>query len=157
MILDFDDVYELSVEPRRIQLFASEAHERSKNVKRIIEDELYSLNQWHSNFHKNLKQLFDVTPFYESGKGYFEQELYGEWSASGNPPDIDEVIAMHSYVDLGSIDKSEGAEQTWSEKFTSLVKEEATEVFEGAKNFANNALSLEDTDTNGVDPGLIHS
>ena len=62
---------------------------------------------------------------------------------------------MHSYVDLGPIDK--GAEQTWSEKFTSLVKEEATEVFEGAKNFANNALSLEDTDTNGVDPGLIHS
>ena len=62
---------------------------------------------------------------------------------------------MHDYVNIGSIDQSEGSEQTWSEKFRSIVKSEASEIFEGAKNFANNAFQEDDT-TSGVDPKIIH-
>ena len=61
----------------------------------IIETELEDLDGWRPGFEKNLRQLFGVTPFYNStAVGYFEQDFRGEWSASSLQLDMDQLIAQ---------------------------------------------------------------
>ena len=113
-----------------------------------------SLSDWKSGFDANLEKLIGVTPFHSSGEGYFDQELRGEWSASNVNFDIEQIVAEHEYVEMTK-DSDSDATQTWSESFFDAVRTETQELYEGAKNFAKNAVQFEDKDQI-VDPKLIH-
>jgi hypothetical protein len=98
-----------------------------------------SLDDWKSGFDANLEKLFGVTPFHSSGEGHFDQELRGEWSASSVNFDMEQIVAENEYVEMSSSSESEET-QTWSNRFFDAVKTETSELFEGAKNFAKNAV-----------------
>ena len=113
------------------------------------------LESWRPSFTENLNRLFNVTPFYNSTEGYFEQEFRGEWSASSVSFDMDEVVAQHELVE--STEEDTTASNAGSiEKFLKEVQTEAKEIYEGAKNFAKNAVRYQDGDLDGVDPIIIH-
>ena len=68
---------------------------------------------------------------------------------------MDEVVAQHELVE--STEEDTTASNAGSiEKFLKEVQTEAKEIYEGAKNFAKNAVRYQDGDVDGVDPIIIH-
>ena len=141
----------LSVAPPDIQLYDEVGLDRTERIKEIIESELDDLDAWRPGFYANLEQLFAVTPFYNATLGYFEQEFRGEWSASSLSLNLEDVVAQHENVDFTE-DETEESNAGSLEKFLTEVQTEAKEIYEGAKNFAKNAVRYQDGSENGVDP-----
>ena len=67
---------------------------------------------------------------------------------------MEQAVAQHELVDLTE-DSTAASNAGSLEKFLTEVQTEAKEIYEGAKNFAKNAVQFEDGNE-GVDPKSIH-
>jgi len=114
---------------------------------------MHDFGAWSQRFHANLQKLFDATPFFNSTGGYFEQEFRGEWSASSLSVDVEKVISEHE-LNSNSKEQEDDADTSWFERFIAGITTEAKEIFEGAKNFAENFNRKDDND--GFDASLIN-
>lgn len=78
----------------------------------------------------------------------------GEWSASSITIDMEQVIAESQLVSIDSSDPYGDDSLSWKERFFTGVTTEAKEIFEGAKNFAKNAMQRDKQQS--FDPKRVH-
>ena len=97
-------------------------------IKSLLIDEVANYDTWHTNFKNNLEELFGVTPFFENGEGFFQQEFRGEWAATSEAINMTKVISESDLVSFDENDPYGHQELSWGDRFFTGVSMEAREI-----------------------------